>query len=137
MVDSSTYQESVVLERVFDAPIELVWKMWTDPAGLHGGDGRRKRPASLAGVAWDAGQNPRNHGGYSRSRGGQRWHPRRPNACRCPGRVRSRSRLERSIRQAGSGAARSYTRVIQAGRAVPSSADIEARIDQLLAIEGG
>ena len=31
MVDSSTYQDSVVLERVFDAPIELVWKMWTDP----------------------------------------------------------------------------------------------------------
>jgi uncharacterized protein YndB with AHSA1/START domain len=31
MADSSTYQESVVLERVFDAPIDLVWKMWTDP----------------------------------------------------------------------------------------------------------
>jgi uncharacterized protein YndB with AHSA1/START domain len=34
MVDSSTYQESVVLERVFDAPIDLVWKMWTDPASF-------------------------------------------------------------------------------------------------------
>jgi uncharacterized protein YndB with AHSA1/START domain len=34
MVDSSTYQESVVLERVFDAPIELVWKMWTDPVSF-------------------------------------------------------------------------------------------------------
>ena len=31
MVDSSTYQESVALERVFAAPIALVWKMWTDP----------------------------------------------------------------------------------------------------------
>ena len=31
MVDSSTYQDSVTLERVFDAPIDLVWKMWTDP----------------------------------------------------------------------------------------------------------
>ena len=31
MADSSTYQEAVVLERVFDAPIDLVWKMWTDP----------------------------------------------------------------------------------------------------------
>jgi uncharacterized protein YndB with AHSA1/START domain len=31
MVESSTYQDSVVLERVFDAPIDLVWKMWTDP----------------------------------------------------------------------------------------------------------
>ena len=34
MVDSSTYQESAVLERVFDAPIDLVWKMWTDPASF-------------------------------------------------------------------------------------------------------
>jgi uncharacterized protein YndB with AHSA1/START domain len=34
MVDSSTYQEPVVLERVFDAPIELVWKMWTDPVSF-------------------------------------------------------------------------------------------------------
>jgi uncharacterized protein YndB with AHSA1/START domain len=34
MVDSSTYQESLVLERVFDAPIELVWKMWTDPVSF-------------------------------------------------------------------------------------------------------
>jgi uncharacterized protein YndB with AHSA1/START domain len=31
MTNSSTYQESVVLERVFDAPIDLVWKMWIDP----------------------------------------------------------------------------------------------------------
>ena len=30
MVESSTYQDSVVLERVFAAPIDLVWKMWTD-----------------------------------------------------------------------------------------------------------
>ena len=34
MVDSSIYQESVVVERVFDAPIDLVWKMWTDPASF-------------------------------------------------------------------------------------------------------
>jgi uncharacterized protein YndB with AHSA1/START domain len=34
VVDSSTYQESVVLERVFDAPIDLVWKMWTDPVSF-------------------------------------------------------------------------------------------------------
>jgi uncharacterized protein YndB with AHSA1/START domain len=31
MVESSTDQDSVVLERVFAAPISLVWKMWTDP----------------------------------------------------------------------------------------------------------
>ena len=34
MVDSSIYQESVVVERVFDAPIDLVWKMWTDPTSF-------------------------------------------------------------------------------------------------------
>jgi uncharacterized protein YndB with AHSA1/START domain len=34
MADRSTYQEAVVLERVFDAPIDLVWKMWTDPASF-------------------------------------------------------------------------------------------------------
>jgi uncharacterized protein YndB with AHSA1/START domain len=36
MVDSSTYRESVVLERVFDAPIDLAWKMWTDPVSFKG-----------------------------------------------------------------------------------------------------
>jgi uncharacterized protein YndB with AHSA1/START domain len=34
MADSSTYQVSAVLERVFDAPIDLVWKMWTDPVSF-------------------------------------------------------------------------------------------------------
>jgi uncharacterized protein YndB with AHSA1/START domain len=50
MVDSSTYQESVVLERVFDAPIELVWKMWTDPASFkawYGPDGATVPVAEL------------------------------------------------------------------------------------------
>jgi uncharacterized protein YndB with AHSA1/START domain len=32
MVDAGTDQESVVLERVVAAPIDLVWRMWTDPA---------------------------------------------------------------------------------------------------------
>jgi len=31
MADSTTHKESVALERVFAAPIDLVWKMWTDP----------------------------------------------------------------------------------------------------------
>lgn len=34
MIDSSIYQEAVVVERVFDAPIDLVWKMWTDPVSF-------------------------------------------------------------------------------------------------------
>ena len=29
-----TDHDSVVLERVLDAPIELVWKMWTDPVSF-------------------------------------------------------------------------------------------------------
>jgi uncharacterized protein YndB with AHSA1/START domain len=50
MVDSSTYQDSVVLERVFDAPIELVWKMWTDPVSFrawYGPDGATVPVAEL------------------------------------------------------------------------------------------
>jgi uncharacterized protein YndB with AHSA1/START domain len=34
MTDSSTYQESVVIEREFEASIGLVWKMWTDPVSF-------------------------------------------------------------------------------------------------------
>jgi uncharacterized protein YndB with AHSA1/START domain len=34
MANSSTYQDAVVVERVFDAPIDLVWKMWTDPVSF-------------------------------------------------------------------------------------------------------
>ena len=50
MVDSSTYQDSVVLERVFDAPIDLVWKMWTNPASFgawYGPDGATVPVAEL------------------------------------------------------------------------------------------
>jgi uncharacterized protein YndB with AHSA1/START domain len=31
MSDTSTAADSVIIERVFDAPIELIWAMWTDP----------------------------------------------------------------------------------------------------------
>jgi uncharacterized protein YndB with AHSA1/START domain len=31
MKDTQMSQEAVVVERSFDAPIELVWQMWTDP----------------------------------------------------------------------------------------------------------
>ena len=31
MSDSSVSQDAVVIERFFDAPVELVWRMWTDP----------------------------------------------------------------------------------------------------------
>src|SRR5437763_17071670 len=34
MVESSAQQDAVVLERVFDAPIDLIWKMWTDPVSF-------------------------------------------------------------------------------------------------------
>jgi uncharacterized protein YndB with AHSA1/START domain len=32
MNDTTTATESVRIERHFDAPIELIWQMWTDPA---------------------------------------------------------------------------------------------------------
>ena len=31
MNNDSAAQDSVVIERVFEAPVELIWKMWTDP----------------------------------------------------------------------------------------------------------
>jgi uncharacterized protein YndB with AHSA1/START domain len=31
MTDDVTSQDSMVIERSFDAPVELVWQMWTDP----------------------------------------------------------------------------------------------------------
>jgi uncharacterized protein YndB with AHSA1/START domain len=31
MTDGNGSQDAVVIERMFDAPVDLVWKMWTDP----------------------------------------------------------------------------------------------------------
>jgi uncharacterized protein YndB with AHSA1/START domain len=31
MTDDSTSPDAVVIERSFDAPVELIWQMWTDP----------------------------------------------------------------------------------------------------------
>jgi uncharacterized protein YndB with AHSA1/START domain len=31
MSDSPTTKEAVVIERIFDAPVELIWQMWTQP----------------------------------------------------------------------------------------------------------
>jgi uncharacterized protein YndB with AHSA1/START domain len=31
MADGSDSQAAVVIERSFDAPVELIWQMWTDP----------------------------------------------------------------------------------------------------------
>jgi uncharacterized protein YndB with AHSA1/START domain len=31
MSDENGPQEAVVIERSFDAPVDLIWKMWTDP----------------------------------------------------------------------------------------------------------
>ena len=31
MTDDDGAQDAVVIERSFDAPVELVWQMWTDP----------------------------------------------------------------------------------------------------------
>jgi uncharacterized protein YndB with AHSA1/START domain len=42
MTDTNGSQGSVVIERSFDAPVELVWQMWTEPehfAAWYGPDG--------------------------------------------------------------------------------------------------
>jgi uncharacterized protein YndB with AHSA1/START domain len=31
MTSDNSSQDAVVIERSFDAPVELIWKMWTDP----------------------------------------------------------------------------------------------------------
>jgi uncharacterized protein YndB with AHSA1/START domain len=31
MTESSNVQDAMVIERTFDAPVDLVWQMWTDP----------------------------------------------------------------------------------------------------------
>ena len=32
MTDNSSAQDAVLIERSFDAPVDLIWQMWTDPA---------------------------------------------------------------------------------------------------------
>jgi uncharacterized protein YndB with AHSA1/START domain len=31
MSNNTVYEDVVVIERIFDAPVDLVWQMWTDP----------------------------------------------------------------------------------------------------------
>jgi uncharacterized protein YndB with AHSA1/START domain len=31
MTESNSPQDAVVIERTFDAPVDLIWQMWTDP----------------------------------------------------------------------------------------------------------
>ena len=31
MSDSTISENAIVMERTFDAPVDLIWKMWTDP----------------------------------------------------------------------------------------------------------
>jgi uncharacterized protein YndB with AHSA1/START domain len=42
MTDTTGSQDAVTIERSFDAPVELIWQMWTDPqhfAAWYGPDG--------------------------------------------------------------------------------------------------
>lgn len=34
MASDDDLQDAVVIERIFDAPVDLIWKMWTDPEHL-------------------------------------------------------------------------------------------------------
>ena len=50
MTDSSGSRDAVVIERSFDAPVNLLWKMWTDPEHLkawYGPDGATIPVANL------------------------------------------------------------------------------------------
>ena len=31
MSDSAVTKDAVVIERIFDVPVDLIWKMWTQP----------------------------------------------------------------------------------------------------------
>ena len=31
MTDDDSSEQAVVIERSFDAPVDLIWKMWTEP----------------------------------------------------------------------------------------------------------
>jgi uncharacterized protein YndB with AHSA1/START domain len=42
MTETSSSQDAVMIERTFDAPVDLIWQMWTDPehfAAWYGPDG--------------------------------------------------------------------------------------------------
>lgn len=50
MIDNDRSQHSVVIERTFDAPADLVWQMWTDPDHFrewYGPDGAAIRVARM------------------------------------------------------------------------------------------
>jgi uncharacterized protein YndB with AHSA1/START domain len=50
MADEKDVQDAVVIERSFDAPVELVWQMWTDPEHFrawYGPDGAAIRVAKM------------------------------------------------------------------------------------------
>ncbi len=50
MTDSKNAQDSVVIERSFDAPVELIWQMWTVPAHFaawYGPDGATVSVATM------------------------------------------------------------------------------------------
>ncbi len=50
MSDEQTATDSVVIERSFDAPIDLIWQMWTDPehfAAWYGPTGARIPVATM------------------------------------------------------------------------------------------
>jgi uncharacterized protein YndB with AHSA1/START domain len=51
MSEATSSQDAVVIERTFDAPVDVVWQMWTDPnefSAWYGPDG-----AAVHVVTWD------------------------------------------------------------------------------------
>ncbi|MCU1459081.1 MAG: hypothetical protein JWL73_3173 [Actinomycetia bacterium] len=50
MTDTAGSEDAIVIERSFDAPVDLVWKMWTDPAHFkawYGPDGATIQVAKM------------------------------------------------------------------------------------------
>lgn len=50
MTDKNDLQEAVVIERFFDAPVQLIWQMWTDAehfAAWYGPEGATVRVAKM------------------------------------------------------------------------------------------
>lgn len=50
MTDSKGPHDAVVIERIFDAPVELIWQMWTDPVHFkawYGPDGAAIQVAKM------------------------------------------------------------------------------------------
>lgn len=57
MTNDNSSQDAVVIERSFDAPVELIWKMWTDPEHFKAWYGPKGATIPVAKIDLRAGGN--------------------------------------------------------------------------------